>query len=75
MDNSQRALGTIKTIDLFQPARLDSAVGVQKVMENLIILKNEGKFDHIGLSECNANTLRVAHAVWNLHSFIVPGTY
>jgi hypothetical protein len=74
VDNSQRALGTIKKIDLFQPARMDSAVGVQKVMENLIILKDEGKFDHIGLSECNANTLRIAHAVCNSHNLIVPGT-
>jgi hypothetical protein len=73
VDKCQRALGTVKKIDLFQPARLDSEVGVQKVMENLSILKNEGKFDHIGLSECNANTLRIAHAVCNPRRFIVLG--
>ena len=65
IDNIQRALGPIKKVDLFQPARIDRRIPIEKQMEYLVALKNEGKFDHIGLSECNADTLRRAHAVRN----------
>jgi pyridoxine 4-dehydrogenase len=32
-------------------------------MKNLIVLLGEGRFSHIGLSGCTAETLRRAHAV------------
>ncbi|KAJ2922171.1 hypothetical protein H1R20_g14926, partial [Candolleomyces eurysporus] len=64
IDNIQSALGPIKKVDLFQPARVDSRIPIEKQMENLVTLLKEGKFDHIGLSECNADTLRRAHAVY-----------
>ncbi|KAK7463584.1 hypothetical protein VKT23_006930 [Stygiomarasmius scandens] len=64
VERSIKALGPLKKIDLFQPARIDPTMSIEKIMENLVILLKEGKFDHIGLSECNANTLRKAHAVY-----------
>ncbi|KAJ7724992.1 NADP-dependent oxidoreductase domain-containing protein [Mycena maculata] len=63
--NSQRALGSIKKIDLFESARIDRKVPVQDMMQTLAALVKEGKISHIGLSECNADTLRKANAVEN----------
>lgn len=57
------ALRGKKKIDLFQPARLDGVASVEDVVQTLAELKNEGKFDHIGLSECAAATVRRGHAV------------
>ncbi|KAJ7714574.1 aldo/keto reductase [Mycena maculata] len=63
VENSQRALGSIKKIDLFQPGRIDRRVPVEDMMQTLAALVKEGKISHIGLSECNADTLRKANAV------------
>jgi pyridoxine 4-dehydrogenase len=63
VDRSIKALGPLKKIDLYQPARIELSVGIEKIMETLVSFVKEGKFDHIGLSECNANTLRKAHSV------------
>ncbi|RXW18079.1 hypothetical protein EST38_g7777 [Candolleomyces aberdarensis] len=63
IDNIQRVLGSVKKVDLFEPARVDHRVPIEKQMEYLVALKNEGKFGHIGLSECSAETLRRAHTV------------
>ncbi|KAJ7222581.1 aldo/keto reductase [Mycena pura] len=63
VENIQRALGPIKKIDLFQPARIDRKVPIEQTMQTMVALIGEGKFSHIGLSECNATTLRKAHAV------------
>ncbi|KAI0637674.1 aldo/keto reductase [Trametes polyzona] len=57
------ALRGKKKIDIFQPARVDKAVTIEDTVKTLVELKNEGKFDHIGLSECAAATVRRAHAV------------
>ncbi|KAE9397422.1 aldo/keto reductase [Gymnopus androsaceus JB14] len=64
VDNIQKELGPIKKLDLFQPARIDRNVPVETLMNNLVALLKEGKFSHIGLSECNANTLRKAHSIY-----------
>ncbi|KAE9391993.1 aldo/keto reductase [Gymnopus androsaceus JB14] len=64
VDNIQRALGPNKKLDLFEPARIDRKTPIETIMNNLVTLLKEGKFSHIGLSECNANTLRKAHAVY-----------
>ncbi|KAJ7118630.1 aldo/keto reductase [Mycena crocata] len=64
VDNIQKALGPIKKIDLFQPARIDRKVPVQDLMQTLATLVKEGKFSHVGLSECNADTLRKAHGIY-----------
>ncbi|KAF5367491.1 hypothetical protein D9758_003749 [Tetrapyrgos nigripes] len=63
VDRSVKALGPLKKIDLFEPARIDRKVGIEKTMETLVSLMKEGKFDHIGLSECNADTLRKANSI------------
>jgi pyridoxine 4-dehydrogenase len=63
LENIQKALGPIKKVDLFEPARIDSTIPIEELMENLKTLVKEGKFSHIGLTECNANTLRRANAV------------
>ncbi|KAJ7171673.1 aldo/keto reductase [Mycena crocata] len=52
VDNIQRVLGPIK-IDLFEPARIDRKVPVEEMMQTLVTPLKEGKFSHIGLSECN----------------------
>ena len=64
--SAERSIATLrgtKKIDLFQPSRLDRSVPVEDVMRLLVEMKGEGKFDHIGLSECSAASLRRAHAV------------
>ncbi|KAJ7153982.1 aldo/keto reductase [Mycena crocata] len=61
--NIQKVLGPIKNLDLFEPARIDRDVPIEDMMQTLATLVKEGKFAHIGLSECNADTLRKAHAV------------
>lgn len=63
IENIQRALGSIKKVDLFEPARIDPTMPIETQMENLVTLVKEGKFDYIGLSECSAETLRRANAV------------
>ncbi|TFK19490.1 aldo/keto reductase [Coprinopsis marcescibilis] len=62
VDNITRALGPNKKMDLYQPARIDRSIPLEELMANLVTLKNEGKFDHIGLSEITGATLRKAHA-------------
>ncbi|KAJ7460751.1 aldo/keto reductase [Mycena latifolia] len=64
VSNIQSALGPLKKMDLFQPARVDPKMSIEQTMENLVILLKEGHFSHIGLSECNAETLRRANAVY-----------
>ncbi|TBU40036.1 Aldo/keto reductase [Dichomitus squalens] len=49
VDACLAALRGTKKIDLFETARVDP--------------NEEGKFDHIGMSECRAETLRKAHAI------------
>ncbi|KZO95691.1 aldo/keto reductase [Calocera viscosa TUFC12733] len=49
-----------KKLDLFQCARVDRDVPIEGAMQMLEKLRGEGLFDHIGISECSANTLRRA---------------
>lgn len=63
VDKIQRALGPHKKLDLFEPARVDPNIPIEQQVENLATVLKEGKFTHIGLSECNAQTLRRANAV------------
>ncbi|RPD62073.1 aldo/keto reductase [Lentinus tigrinus ALCF2SS1-6] len=62
VDKCNAALRGTKAIDLFQPARLDPAVSVEDIVRALVELLHEGKFEHIGLSECSAQSLRRGHA-------------
>ncbi|KAJ3893967.1 aldo/keto reductase [Lentinula edodes] len=64
VDKIQNALGPNKKLDLFEPARIDRKTPLETIMNNLVTLVKEGKFSHIGLSECNANTLRKANEIY-----------
>jgi pyridoxine 4-dehydrogenase len=59
---NEKLRGT-KRLDLYESARVDPNVPVEDATRTLVGLLKEGKFDHIGLSECRAETLRRAHAV------------
>ncbi|KAG2367526.1 NADP-dependent oxidoreductase domain-containing protein [Suillus spraguei] len=59
---NEKLRGT-KRLDLFQSARVDPDVSLEESIKTLVELKNEGKLDHIGMSECNADTLRRGNAV------------
>ncbi|KAF8557518.1 Aldo/keto reductase [Imleria badia] len=52
-----------KRLDLFECARVDPKVSVEDTIATLVKLKDQGKFDHIGMSECSAKTLRRGHKV------------
>jgi len=52
-----------KRLDLFECARIDRNVPVEDTIKTLSGLIKEGKFDHIGMSECKASTLRKGNAV------------
>ncbi|KAI0794174.1 aldo/keto reductase [Fomes fomentarius] len=64
VDKCNSALRGTKKIDLFQPGRLLRGVPVEDVVRALAELLKEGKFDHIGLSECRAESLRRGNAVY-----------
>lgn len=50
-------------VDLYYVHRLDGKTPIEKTMQALVELKNEGKIKHIGLSECSSESLRRAHKV------------
>jgi pyridoxine 4-dehydrogenase len=64
------ALRGMKHMDLFECARVDPKRPIEEVIKDLAKMIQEGKFSHIGLSECSAQTLRRAHAVCTLNSNI-----
>ncbi|KAI0079967.1 aldo/keto reductase [Panus rudis PR-1116 ss-1] len=57
------ALRGKKKIDLFESCRVDHNYPIEEVMQTLKGLVAEGHFDHIGISECSAATLRRAAKV------------
>ena len=63
VDTINAKLGGIKKMDLFEPARVPDNVTIEELIKVLVALKDEGKFNYIGMSECSAATLRRAHAV------------
>ncbi|OBZ71761.1 putative aldo-keto reductase 2 [Grifola frondosa] len=63
VDKILAALRGTKKVDLFEPARIDSNVSVEDTVRTLAELVREGKFDHIGLSETRAETLRRGNAI------------
>lgn len=69
--DSQKALGTNKKIDLFEPARLDDKHSIEEVVTSLKTLRDEGLFSYIGLSEVSAETLKRAYKVCLFLSFAV----
>ena len=58
-----KALRNKKHIDLFELARRDTSRPIEEAIRNLKTVSEEGLFDHVGLSEVNADTLRRANSV------------
>ncbi|KAI0260074.1 aldo/keto reductase [Gloeopeniophorella convolvens] len=52
-----------KSLDLFEPARYDTAYPLEDTLKVLQGLVKEGKFKYIGLSEVSAATIRNAHKI------------
>ncbi|KDQ60704.1 hypothetical protein JAAARDRAFT_31679 [Jaapia argillacea MUCL 33604] len=63
VDRINAALRGKKRLDLYESARVDPNTPVEEAVKNMAQLVKEGKFDHIGMSECSAQTLRRANAV------------
>jgi len=63
VDNILSRLRGTKHLDLFECARIDSTRPIEDTIEVLAGFVAERKFDYIGMSECNAQTLRRAYAV------------
>ena len=61
-EKSLKRLG-LPSVDLYYCHRVDNKTPVEKTMQAMVELKNEGKFKYLGISECSADTLRRAHAV------------
>ncbi|KAG0705892.1 NADP-dependent oxidoreductase domain-containing protein [Suillus ampliporus] len=59
---NEKLRGT-KRLDLFESARVDPKVSLEESIRALVELKKEGKLDHIGMSECSADSLRRGNAV------------
>lgn len=55
-------------VDLYQPARLDTEIPIEDIINEIKKLINEGYVKNIGLSEVDANTLRKAHKIHPIHS-------
>ncbi|KAI3571590.1 Aldo/keto reductase-like protein [Fusarium oxysporum f. sp. albedinis] len=53
----------VDSIDLYYIHRLDKVTPIEKTMEELSKLKNEGKIKYIGISECSSSALQRAYAV------------
>jgi pyridoxine 4-dehydrogenase len=63
VDAILKALRGTKRLDLFQPARRDPNYTMEQYAKTLNEMVKEGKFDYIGLSEVDAETVRSAHKV------------
>ncbi|KAL1612409.1 hypothetical protein SLS60_000635 [Paraconiothyrium brasiliense] len=59
---SLKRLG-LSNVDLYYVHRLDRVTPIEKTVQAMVELKNEGKFKYLGISECSAESLRRAHAV------------
>jgi pyridoxine 4-dehydrogenase len=63
VDEASNVLKGIKTIDVFEMARVDPHVPIETSLKTLAELVAEGKIGGIGLSEVSAGTIRRASAV------------
>ncbi|KAH7147188.1 aldo/keto reductase [Dactylonectria estremocensis] len=66
-ERSLKRLG-VDYIDLFYIHRLDEKTPIEKTVEELARLKNEGKIRYLGISECSSKSLRRAYAVHPIHA-------
>ncbi|KAH6608317.1 aryl-alcohol dehydrogenase [Trichoderma cornu-damae] len=61
-EKSLRRLG-LPSVNLLYVHHLDKVTPIERTIEAMVELKNAGKIQHIGLSECSADTLRRASAI------------
>jgi len=64
-EKSLKRLG-VETIDLYYCHRVDKVTPIEKTVEALVQLKNEGKIKYLGLSEITSDTLRRACKVHHI---------
>jgi aryl-alcohol dehydrogenase-like predicted oxidoreductase len=62
IEKSLKRLG-LPFVNLFYVHHLDKVTPIEKTMKAMVELKNAGKIQYIGLSECSADTLRRASAI------------
>ena len=62
IERSLKRLG-LSYVDIYYIHRLDKVTPIEKTIQTMVELKNEGKIKHLGISECSADSLRRAHAV------------
>lgn len=62
IEKSLKRLG-LPYVDIYYIHRLDKVTPIEKTIQTMVELKNEGKIKHLGISECSAESLRRAHAV------------
>lgn len=53
----------LPSVDLYYCHRVDKITPIEKTVQAMVELKNEGKFKYLGLSEVSSETLRRAHKV------------
>lgn len=58
-ERSLQRLG-LPSVDLYYAHRLDRKTPIEKTVQEMKKLKEEGKIKHIGLSECSSDSLRRA---------------
>lgn len=59
---SLKRLG-LPSVDLYYCHRLDNKTPIEKTIQAMVELKNEGKIKYLGISECSSESLRRAHKV------------
>lgn len=69
-EESLQRLG-IDHIDLYYAHRVDAKTPIERTIEEMVKLKNEGKIHHIGLSACHPSTVRRAHAIHAISAYQV----
>ncbi|KAG1742959.1 NADP-dependent oxidoreductase domain-containing protein, partial [Suillus occidentalis] len=68
-------LHSTKHLDLFQSARVDPNVSLEDSIKALVELKNEGKLDHIGMSECSPFSMLQVHPIAAVEIEVSPWAY
>ena len=63
IDNINAKLRGTKRLDVYENGRVDPQRPIEDAIASLKKLIQEGRFDHIGMCECSAETLRRANAV------------
>lgn len=74
IEKSLKRLG-LPSVDLYYVHRLDGKTPIEKTMEELKKLKQEGKIKYLGLSECSEDSLRRACKVEHVDAVQIEYSY